>query len=232
MSTIRNIALLSFFYLLCTTGLQAQSKNALWVEYYPDFQVGAWRLTPEVSYRSIDLFTDQAGGHTFYFRPTATYTVNRYLSLAGSLAYYVSWENATANKHEWVIYQNAALKTPSVAGFSFGLNARLEQMFVKTSADPDHTFGLRLRWTPKLTYKLPIDSRWGWSLSGFAETYNYLTASRAGYFRNALDLGAGLTFKPLERLEATFEYRRHRSYRHGEDSQDNRFRLMIRHKIL
>ena len=141
MSTIRNIALLSFFYLLCTTGVQAQSKNALWVEYYPDFQIGAWRLTPEVSYRSIDLFTDQAGGHTFYFRPTATYTVNRYLSLAGSLAYYVSWENATANKHEWVIYQNAALKTPSVAGFSFGLNARLEQMFVKTSADPDHTFG-------------------------------------------------------------------------------------------
>ena len=206
----------------------AQSKEALWIEYYPDFQVGRWRLTPEISYRSVDF----SGSHTAYFRPTATYGVNKYLSVAGALSYYASWSDFTVNKHEWSIYQNLATRTPSLAGFYLGLNVRMEEIFAKTSRDPDHTFGLRLRWSPKLTYDLPFWTEKKLSLSVFAETYNFLTSSQANYFRNGLDLGAGFTVSPVKRIDVIFEYRRQRSYRPGPDAFSNLFRFMIRHSIL
>ena len=229
MMNLKKKTVTALLSLLCLVSY-AQTKNAVWIEYYPDLKMGNWRLTPEVSYRSTDV--DFIGQHTFYFRPTATYTVNKYLSVAGALAYYVSWEDHTANKHEWSIYQNVSAKTPSWGGFHLALNARIEEIFMKEAGDADHAFGLRLRWTPKLSYALPFWERRKMSVSLFTETYNYLTASRSGRFNNSLDLGAGFSISPWDKLDVTLEYRRKRNYVPGKDPNTNLIRLMVRHRIL
>ena len=225
--TFKKTAFTAIATLLCLLS-HAQSKNALWVEYYPDINIGRWTISPEIAYRSNDF----NGTNVLYFRPAATYTINSYMAAAVSAAYFATWRDHTVRSHEIVTYQQMAFTMPTFARFTAGLNVRFEELFIKSDvAQDDFLFTLRLRLQPKVTYSLPFWEKKKLSVSVFAETFNHLASSKKNRFTNSVDWGGSFNFAPAPRLTMSLEYRYNEAYTHP-DVFSNRFRIVVRHRIL
>ena len=215
------------FCLMALTAV-AQTTDAGWIEINPDlhlFKNKKWFFTPEIGYRS----TNFEGSHQFMLRPHFGYKMNKHFSYELGASYVVSWSDFYATKHDLGLYQHESASTGSWNGFSLGMRVRLEEG-LSMPVGGDNVFTARLRVRPHIKYNMPFLKSKSLYIQALLENHTYL--ANRDRLNDALWLAGRLGVSPTKRLRLIFEYNYSLTYKTGDTSYGNRFRLITYYNFL